>query len=346
MNNARLRALDDAVLARLPTLVPGFTEVSNVDHRRWTTIISCATAGPDVIVKVDRGRGGAPADTYARLAEIGQILADVERIEAPRAIAWNADPRMLVMSHVAGRGVEKIIARAVSTKRDEDLVQAIDAVTLAGEALARLHRGLPTGRDDPRDVVKLASRFYRVREPSRDRTMMVRNVSDFSTSNLRYNSQEDRPGTLYLLDPSPSRRRVPAENDLGYFLMTLMNSTVGCSSVIRRRYALRMYRKLSANFIDSYCCASRLQVGEVLRPEGIGLFAGYRAALWGSRRLRDAPGLRVVALNALWWSLLTRVGRRSSPWLERGFQPVAPTVAATDVLPIDRTHRTTSATTP
>ena len=199
--------------------------------------------------------------------------------------------------------------------------RANDAVHLAGRALAVLHDRLPNEQGESRDVLTFASRFYRVREPATQSAAMVRHVSDFATYNLHHESELDGVGTLYLIDPSPVRRSVPVESDLGYFLMTLMNSTVGCSMPSRRRYALRMYRHLSATFIESYHCSSAGRPSKVAPSEVVGLLAGYHAALWGWRRFTGGPGLRWVGLNALWWSALTRVGRPSSPWLKSARRP-------------------------
>ncbi len=253
------------------------------------------------------------AQVFDALAEFGDALAGIDVACWPSRVSTLADPPMVAMSFHGGAALAELLVEAVQQDSPEALAHSRTAVGAAGTALATMHDRLIAVDGSERDVVELARRLYRTSAPRDvDAELPCRRVTDFATYNMLLDTSS---GMLQLVDPPRVREMTTRHEDLAYFLLTLMNSTVGVTPRRSRRRGLSVYCELSTRFLRSYSDAARAPLSRPGDADLVALLAGYHAAVWGWRRTRRSRGLRRAGVNALAWSARTRRSSSGAPWL-------------------------------
>lgn len=299
---------------RLEELVPGLTSFERAEfHAGRTIVFTCWTAddaaGP-VIVKYDRTV--SVHESFTALEEISDVLADEPHISSPQPRGLNEDPPLLAMSFQHGTPVTALITEAVRTGSSALVDDAATATTLAGRALAVLHNDLPSQepKAEPRGTV--ANHLYPIRvEPTTGARRPVRHIYDFAVYNLIYDHAQ---ATLRLIDLPHNTTSTQPDDDLAFFLLTLMNATVGVAAIRRRRFGVEVYRGLTDAFLTEYATRTELDQHDPAFRHRLGALCGLHAINWGYRRVRRSAGLRMTGLNAIAWAMATRP-RCPWPWI-------------------------------
>lgn len=301
---------------RLEDLVPGLARFDRAQfHDGRTIIFTCWTAdealGP-VIVKYDRTV--SVRQSFSALEEISDVLAGEPNIDSPQPRGLSEDPPLLAMSFQSGTPVTELITEAVRRGSTELVDEVVAVMTLAGRGLAILHDDLSSDglQREPRET--LAHRVYPISvDVTTGPHRPVRHIFDFAVYNLIFDSDHSM---LRLIDLPHNTTSTQPDDNIGYFLLTLMNATVGVAAIRRRRFGLKVYRVLSDAFLAEYAMQRGLDHQDPAFRHRLGAVCGHHAIGWGYRRLRWSAGLRMAGLNAIAWALLTRL-RCPWPWVGR-----------------------------
>lgn len=298
------------IVGDVQALVPGIERVEGeTRHGGRTRVFTCWTDSPLAAPIVVKNERGAPVhDLFVAHGEYARVLADEPHVSSPEPIAWQADPPLFAMSFQHGSALADTLPAAVATRSVESFARAREAIRLAGHALGRLHLDLDAGPPSGRDAPHAAERLYRTHlEPTSADGLRVRRISDFAVYNMLYDAVGQQ---LSLFDLPPLRESTHPYDDVGYFLMTLMNATVGVAAVPRRATGWRLFRVLEEEFLDEYARVMPVDVAGASDRRAIGLLTGFHAFNWGRRRMR-APHFWMLGLHAMGCSAATRL---SAPW--------------------------------
>lgn len=283
------------------------------DFGRTQIYVFKASSGqqPDLVAKHDRTWGeGDALSVFEAQGRVSLALASSDRFGAPRALGWSAEPPVVIMEMVNGEALSELVRDAVWSTSEVSMV--IDAVGLSGQALAALHESLPAPTDGDRDVIGYAERMFRQKSPGPTRSELpsVCRMNDYAT----YNQYYDIESGLALLDPPVVPQASVPHDDVGYFLSSLMHSVVGSNGLRHRRSANRLFACLAEEFLDQYSAVGSYDLRGRHDRELVSLIAAYHAANWGWRR-RQASGLRMASLTAIYWAAKSRVVPGPKPWL-------------------------------
>jgi hypothetical protein len=242
----------------------------------WRCACESTSLG-EVIVKTDSAWARPdPRIVHNRTLRLESLLAEqgVMEVGVPRVLGWQSDPPAILMEHITGTNLSKLVRSAAPD--DTDLMdRLLQIISSCGRALGALHRHgqvedsaemLAAARMDIHRLVRRLM-ISRGKLYPLETLTLAESYGDFAL----YNFIASPEGRLYLIDPPLQRTVSLVHKDVAQFL-TEVRASLGASAIGRSNDMDRRLGQLREAFFEGY-----IQIGPVdLRtPENAWLVTLY-----------------------------------------------------------------------